>query len=102
MHQLIVSAHEVASSVIILAPPVPNPNPQAPPGLSGPVNMILGWMKWGGIAAGVAGLLASGIMMALGRRGRHNTAIEGVTGIGWALGGITVVSFAVALVGAVV
>ena len=32
---------------LYLAAGVPNPPAQAPPGLSAPVNTILGWGKWG-------------------------------------------------------
>src|SRR2546430_17139348 len=44
----------------------PNPPAQAPPGLSTPVNTILGWGKWGVLVCGVAGLLICGGEMAIG------------------------------------
>ena len=44
---------------------VPNPPAQAPPGLSKPVNTILGWGKWGVLVCGVAGLLICGGKMAM-------------------------------------
>ena len=31
-----------------------NPPAQAPPGLTGPVNTIIGWGKWGVLVCGVA------------------------------------------------
>ena len=37
---------------------VPNPPPVPPPGLGKAADIIIGWMKWGLTAAGVAGLLA--------------------------------------------
>ena len=37
-----------------LAAGVPNPPAQAPPGLTTPVNTILGWGKWGVLVCGVA------------------------------------------------
>src|SRR5260370_40059893 len=43
-----------------LAGGAPNPPAQAPPGLSAPVNTILGWGKWGVLVCGVAGLLICG------------------------------------------
>ena len=49
-----------------LAAGVPDPAPQAPPGLSGKVNTILGWGKWGVLICGVAGLLLCGGKMAIG------------------------------------
>ena len=42
----------------VLAVDVPNPDPTAPPGLSTAVNTLLGWLKWGGLVAGVAGSFA--------------------------------------------
>jgi hypothetical protein len=30
-----------------LAAGVPDPSPQAPPGMAGPVGTLLGWFKWG-------------------------------------------------------
>jgi hypothetical protein len=45
----------VASPVSGLAGGVPNPAPKAPPGLTGPVNTLLGWWKWGALVAGVFG-----------------------------------------------
>jgi hypothetical protein len=60
---------------------VPNPAPQAPPGLAGPVNTLLGWWKWGALVAGVFGLIGCGAMMAIGRRNRSNLAADGATGI---------------------
>jgi hypothetical protein len=35
----------------------PNPAPQAPPGLTGPVTTIIAWGKWGVLVCGVASLL---------------------------------------------
>ena len=54
----------------ILAGGVPDPAPQAPPGLAGKVNTILGWGKWGVLICGVAGLLLCGGKMAIGHRNR--------------------------------
>lgn len=79
----------------------PNPAPQAPPGLDAAADTFLGWMKWGGLIAGILGLFISGVMMMVGRRNRSTTAVDGATGIPWVLGGLTTVSFASAIVGAV-
>lgn len=79
----------------------PNPSPQAPPGLDAAANTFLGWMKWGGLIAGILGLFISGVMMMVGRRNRSTTAVDGATGIPWVLAGLTTVSFASAIVGAV-
>jgi len=79
----------------------PNPPPAAPPGLDQAANTFLGWMKWGGVVAGVLGLFICGVMMMVGRRNRSTTAVDGATGIPWVLGGLTVMSFAAAITGAV-
>src|ERR687885_581882 len=41
----------------------PNPGPVAPPGLAGPADMLLGWLKWTGMVAGIVGFGACAIMM---------------------------------------
>ncbi|MGQ7298044.1 hypothetical protein [Quadrisphaera sp. KR29] len=81
---------------------VPDPAPVAPPGLGEAVNTLLGWLKWGGLVAGVAGLLICAIMMMIGRRNRSAVAADGAAGIPWVLGGLTVIAFSAAIVGAVV
>lgn len=85
----------------IVAVTVPNPPPQAPPGLDAFANEFLGWMKWGGLLAGMAGLMIIGIMMAAGRRNRSMMAVDGAAGIPWVIGGLTVISFSSAIVGKV-
>ena len=81
---------------------VPNPSPIAPPGLGDAVNTLLGWLKWGGLVAGVAGLIMCAIMMILGRRNRSNMAVDGATGIPWVLGGLSTLTLAAGVVGALV
>jgi len=73
---------------------VPNPPVKAPPGLSGPVNTILGWGK-----CGVAGLLICGGKMAIGHRNRAAFAAEGATGVPWVLAGLSLAAVASAIVG---
>jgi hypothetical protein len=80
---------------------VPNPGPVAPPGMSGPANQLLGWLKWVGIIAGMVGLGICAIMMILGRRNRSNMAVDGATGIPWVLGGLSLMALSAGLVGAV-
>lgn len=80
---------------------VPNPSPTAPPGIGAAADTLLGWMKWGGLVAGVAGLIICAIMMMIGRRNRSATAADGAAGIPWVLGGLTVIAFSAGLVGAV-
>ncbi len=85
----------------VLAAAVPNPPPQAPPGLDTFGEQFLGWLKWGGLMGGMAGLMICGIMMAVGRRNRSMTAVDGAAGIPWVLAGLTVISLASAVVGQV-
>ena len=78
---------------------VPNPAPQAPPGLSSRINTLLGWWKWGALIAGVFGLVGSGAMMAIRRRNRHSLAADGASGIPWVLAGLTLIALSSGIVG---
>ena len=82
----------------VLAGGVPNPAPQAPPGLTGDANTILGWGKWGVLICGVAGLLISGGKMAIGHRNRSTLAADGATNIPWVIGGLSLVAASAAIV----
>lgn len=84
-----------------LAAAAPNPAPLAPPGLEKFANDFLGWLKWTGLACGVAGLMFCGIMMMVGRRNRSQLAAEGASGIPWVVGGLSVVSLAAGITSAV-
>lgn len=79
----------------------PEPSVQAPPGLQEKTDLLLGWLKWGGIGAGTAGIMVSGIMMAVGRRNRSSMAADGASSVPWVLGGCALVAIAGGLVGAV-
>jgi hypothetical protein len=82
-----------------LAAGVPDPPAKAPPGLSAPVNTILGWGKWGVLVCGVAGLLICGGKMAIGHRNRATFAADGATGVPWVLAGLSLAAVASAIVG---
>lgn len=82
-----------------LAVTVPNPAPQAPPGLARTVNTLLAWWKWLALIAGVFGLISCGAMMAIGRRNRHSLAADGATGIPWVLAGLTLIALSSGIVG---
>jgi len=86
---------------MILAVAAPNPGPVAPPGMAVPADQLLGWLKWVGLVSGMVGLGMCAIMMILGRRNRSNMAVDGATGIPWVLGGLSLMSLASGLVGAV-
>ena len=64
-------------------------------------TMFLGWGKWALIVGGVLGMFICGGMMIFGRRNRSSTAVDGATGIPWALGGLTVGAIAATVVGTV-
>jgi hypothetical protein len=81
--------------------PVPNPDPIAPPGMQGPAEMLLGWMKWVGILAGLVGFGLCALMMILGRRNRSTMAVDGASGIPWVLGGLSLITLSSGLVAAV-
>jgi hypothetical protein len=82
-----------------LAAGVPDPAPVAPPGLSGDMNTLLAWWKWGALVAGIFGLIACGAMMAIGRRNRSSLAADGATGIPWVLAGLTLIALSSGIVG---
>lgn len=77
----------------------PNPVPQAPPGLTGPVTTIIAWGKWGVLVCGVAGLLICAGKMAIGHRNRATFAADGATGVPWVLGGLSLAAVAASIVG---
>lgn len=93
------NALRVLAEVVPVA--APTPPPAAPPGLDTLGNTFIGWMKWILILCGVAGLLACGIMMTVGRRNRSSFAADGAAGIPWVLGGLTLGAIAAVIVGAV-
>ena len=72
---------------------------QPPPGLTGPVDTILGWVKWGSLIAGSIGLSACAIMMMTGRRSRSTVAADGAAGIPWVLLGLMLAAASSAIVG---
>lgn len=54
---------------IVEASGVPNPNPVAPPG-SEDFLVVLNWVMWIALGAGVLGFIIAGIMMMLQSQGR--------------------------------
>jgi hypothetical protein len=99
VHAVTAGGHlSAARSWQVLAGAVPDPAPQAPPGLLGKANTILGWGKWGVLLCGVAGLLISGGKMAIGHRNRSTLAADGATGIPWVIGGLSLVAASAGIV----
>lgn len=93
---------EYFAAVAELSAVVPNPGPVAPPGMAEPAAQLISWMKWVGIVSGLIGFGMCAIMMILGRRNRSNMAVDGATGIPWVLGGLSTLSLAAGVVGALV
>lgn len=77
---------------------VPDPIPVAPPGADG-FQLVLSWMMWIGLAAGVLGFMIVGIMMMLSSSGRMQSGGEHAKGLGWVAIGCVVVGAASGLVG---
>jgi len=92
-------------AVLFFAAPVlaqvPNPGPQAPPGLEKPATTLIAWLKWGGMFAGVAGLIGCGLQMMVGRRNRSNMAVDGAAGIPWVFSGMVLIGFGSSLISAI-
>ena len=100
VHAVAAAGHlSAARSWHVLAGDVPNPAPQAPPGLTADANTILGWGKWGVLICGVAGLLISGGKMAIGHRNRSTLAADGAANIPWVIGGLSLVAASAGIVG---
>ncbi|MEU6499137.1 hypothetical protein [Streptomyces californicus] len=79
-----------------LAAEVPNPGMDAPTELTDKVNDVLGVVAWAGTAAGVAGVLITGAMMAISmRRGEGS---EHMGRLGMVLAGCVLVATAGPLV----
>ncbi|MFD0315652.1 hypothetical protein [Streptomyces flavalbus] len=71
---------------------VPQPEKQAPGELADAVNTVLGIAAWAGTAAGVAGVIVTGIMMAVSmKRGEGS---EHLSRLGMVLGGCVLVATA--------
>ncbi|MEV7727068.1 hypothetical protein AB0P15_20265 [Streptomyces sp. NPDC087917] len=87
---------KVRDAAVILAADVPKPGMDAPPELTAKVNDVLGIVAWAGTAAGVAGVLITGAMMAISmRRGEGS---EHMGRLGMVLGGCVLVATAGPLV----
>ena len=96
MHALIGTAADLAGLAGWASVPTPAPSP--PPGLGQLGDTFISWMTWILRVCGVGGLMACGIMMAVGRRNRSAMAADGAAGIPWVLGGLTLGAVAALLV----
>ena len=93
------SLHTLVSTLAGLAEPLPTPTPVAPPGLGELGSTFIAWLTWILRICGVGGLMACGVMMAVGRRNRSAMAADGAAGIPWVLGGLTLGAIAALVVG---
>lgn len=91
MSLLLESVDSLAASATNLAA-VPQPKSKAPAALTNKVNTVLGIVAWAGTAAGVAGVLITGAMMAVSvKRGESS---EHMSRLGMVLGGCVLVATA--------
>lgn len=96
MSVLVTAIQTVVEVAAVLPADLPNPDPVQPPGTDG-FTSIMGWAKWVALAVAILALFAVGAMMGLNsRRGEGG---EHVGKIGMILGGVVIISAAVALVG---
>lgn len=86
---LLARLHEASTT---LAAGVPQPVSDAPGDLTEKVDLVLGIIAWAGTAAGVAGVLITGTMMAVSlKRGESS---EHMSRLGMVLGGCVLVGTA--------
>ena len=94
LHAILTAANDFAA--LLPQADIPNPAPVQPPGTNGFVT-IMGWVKWVALAVCVIGIIVAGALMAItSRRGEGG---EHAGRIGFALGGVIVISAAASLVG---
>ncbi|MFD9285984.1 hypothetical protein ACFWD7_54130 [Streptomyces mirabilis] len=82
--------------VSFLAAAVPNPQRNAPGALTAKIDLVLGIAAWAGTAAGVAGVLVTGAMMAISHK--QGQSSEHMSRLGMVLGGCVLVATAGPLV----
>ena len=75
----------------------PNPSPVAPPGAEG-FELVLSWVMWIALGAGVLGFMIVGIMMMLSNSGRMQSGGEHAKSLGWVAVGCVIVGAASLLV----
>jgi hypothetical protein len=85
-------ATKAHSHTVLAGGGVPDPDRNAPDALTDKVDTVLGILAWAGTAAGVAGVLITGAMMAISmRRGEGS---EHMGRLGMVLGGCVLVATA--------
>ena len=81
----------LATTAVLLVPAVAsaqidNPAPDASAPGAAVVTQVLGWLKWAGLAAALAGLLIGSVSVGVGHFGQHGGAAA--SGRKWILGGM--------------
>lgn len=71
---------------LVASAQIPNPDPDASVPGGELFTQLLGWLKWGALSAGLAGLLIGAISMAVGHFGSNYSASS--AGRKWLLGGM--------------
>ena len=85
-------------TMVDLVADLSNPSPQAPPEVVAQWGKLFALGKWVAFAVGAIGLLAAGVMMAVGRRHRSQSAIDGAVAVPWVIAGLSTVVLAVPIV----
>ena len=99
-HAVAAAGHLSAARSHVLAGGVPNPAPMPIPGLTGPVNTIIGWGKWAVLICGGVGLLISGGKMTIGHfQNRSTMAADGASSIPMVFLGLSLAAASAGLVG---
>ncbi|MBX3196232.1 MAG: hypothetical protein KF727_14175 [Microbacteriaceae bacterium] len=76
---------------------IPDPDPEAPPGVEGPFALIIGWGKWIALALAVLGIIVVAVtLMFNSRRGEAGRELGN---LGWIIAAIILASGAVSFVG---
>lgn len=83
---VVVIAAVAVESVAPVAAQVPDPAPDSSLPGGSLITQVLGWLKYGAIAASVAGLMVGGITVGVGHFGSNYSASS--AGRKWILGGI--------------
>lgn len=80
---------------------LPDGDPTAPSGLADAAGQLIGIGKWVGLVLGIGGIIACGMMMAIGRRNNSRMSADGASGLMWVVAGVSVILLSVPIVGAV-
>ncbi len=70
----------------VAAAQIPDPAPDGSMPGAGLVTSVLGWLKWGALAAAMAGMLGGGVAVGVGHFGNNYGAAS--AGRKWVLGGV--------------